>query len=71
MRFQTFGDKNKKAVLLIHTLFTSADFFAPITQLLVSSFLPRSIEIAGEKWYTVCQYHFWRGRHGGVARGVV
>lgn len=49
MRFQTFGDKNKKAVLLIHTLFTSADFFAPITQLLASSFLPRSIEIAGEK----------------------
>ncbi len=34
MRFQTFGSKNNKAVLLIHTLFTSADFFAPVTQLL-------------------------------------
>ena len=36
MKFQTFGDKNNKAVLLIHTLFTSADFFAPITQLLAN-----------------------------------
>ena len=38
MRFQTFGDKNNKAVLLIHTLFTSADFFAPITQLLANDY---------------------------------
>lgn len=38
MRFQTFGNKNNKAVLLIHTLFTSADFFAPITQLLANDY---------------------------------
>ncbi len=34
MIFKTFGDKNNKAVLLIHTLFTSADFFAPVAELL-------------------------------------
>ena len=38
MRFQTFGNKNNKAVLLIHTLFTSADFFAPITQFLAKGY---------------------------------
>ena len=38
MRFQTFGDKNNKAVLLIHTLFTSADFFAPIMPLLANDY---------------------------------
>ncbi|MDE6605133.1 MAG: alpha/beta hydrolase [Clostridia bacterium] len=38
MRIQTFGNKNNKAVLLIHTLFTSADFFAPITQLLANDY---------------------------------
>ena len=38
MRFQTFGNKNNKAVLLIHTLFTSADFFEPITQLLANEY---------------------------------
>ncbi len=38
MIFQTFGNKNNKAVLLIHTLFTSADFFAPITQLLANDY---------------------------------
>lgn len=38
MRFQTFGDKNNDAVLLIHTLFTSADFFAPITQFLANDY---------------------------------
>ena len=36
MKFQTFGNKNNKAVLLIHTLFTSADFFEPITQFLAN-----------------------------------
>ncbi|MDE5547258.1 MAG: alpha/beta hydrolase, partial [Anaeroplasmataceae bacterium] len=34
MIFQTYGDKNNKAVLLIHTLFTSVDFFAPIIEFL-------------------------------------
>ena len=38
MKFQTFGNKNNKAVLLIHTLFTSSDFFAPITQFLTNDF---------------------------------
>ncbi|MDE7070729.1 MAG: alpha/beta hydrolase [Clostridia bacterium] len=38
MRVQTFGNKNNKAVLLIHTLFTSADFFAPIIQLLANDY---------------------------------
>lgn len=38
MRFQTFGDKYNKAVLLIHTLFTSADFFAPIMPLLANDY---------------------------------
>lgn len=38
MKFQTFGDKNNKAVLLVHTLFTSADFFTPITQLLAKDY---------------------------------
>lgn len=38
MLFQTFGSKNNKAVLLIHTLFTSADFFAPITQFLSNDY---------------------------------
>lgn len=38
MKFQTFGNKNNRAVLLIHTLFTSADFFAPITQLLANDY---------------------------------
>ena len=38
MRFQTYGDKNNRAVLLIHTLFTSADFFAPITPVLANDY---------------------------------
>lgn len=38
MRFQTFGSKNNKAVLLIHTLFTSADFFASITRFLANDY---------------------------------
>ena len=38
MRFHTFGEKSNKAVLLIHTLFTSADFFAPVTSLLASNY---------------------------------
>ena len=38
MRFQTFGDKNNRAILLIHTLFTSATFFEPITQLLANNY---------------------------------
>lgn len=38
MRFQMFGNKNNKAVLLFHTLFTSADFFAPITQFLAKDY---------------------------------
>lgn len=38
MIFHTYGNKNNKAVLLIHTLFTSAAFFAPITDLLAKEF---------------------------------
>ncbi len=38
MKFQTFGNKNNKVVLLIHTLFTSADFFAPITKILAKDY---------------------------------
>lgn len=38
MIFHTFGNKNNKAVLLIHTLFTSADFFAPIRELLAKDY---------------------------------
>ncbi|MDE6586480.1 MAG: alpha/beta fold hydrolase [Clostridia bacterium] len=38
MKFQTFGNKNNKAVLLIHTLFTSSDFFAPVTQFLAKDY---------------------------------
>ena len=38
MKFQTFGEKGNKAVLLIHTLFTGADFFAPVTPLLSGDF---------------------------------
>lgn len=38
MKFQTFGNKDNKAILLIHTLYTSADFFAPITQLLANDY---------------------------------
>lgn len=38
MKFQTFGDKHNKAVLLIHTLFTSAEFFAPITRMLSNDY---------------------------------
>lgn len=38
MIFNTYGDKSNKAVLLIHTLFTSAEFFAPITELLAKDY---------------------------------
>ena len=38
MRLQTCGNKNNIAVLLIHTLFTSAGFFAPITQFLAKDY---------------------------------
>ena len=38
MRFHTFGEKINKAVLLIYTLFTSADFFAPVTALLANDY---------------------------------
>ncbi len=38
MRFQTYGDKNNKTILLIHTLFTNADFFAPITPVLANDY---------------------------------
>lgn len=38
MKFQTFGNKSNKAILLIHTLFTSADFFAPISQQLAKDY---------------------------------
>lgn len=34
MKFETYGDKKNKAVLLIHTLYTSAKFFEPIKELL-------------------------------------
>lgn len=38
MIFDTYGDKRNKAVLLIHTLFTNADFFAPAVQLLAKDY---------------------------------
>ncbi|MDE7295660.1 MAG: alpha/beta hydrolase, partial [Clostridia bacterium] len=38
MIFHTFGNKNNKAILLIHTLFTSADFFAPIREFLAKDY---------------------------------
>ena len=47
MIFQTFGNKNNKAVLLIHTLFTSADFFAPITQFLANDYFVIAPTLSG------------------------
>ncbi|MDE6617727.1 MAG: alpha/beta hydrolase [Clostridiales bacterium] len=47
MKFRTFGDKNNKAVLFIHTLFTSADFFAPITQLLANDYFVITPTLSG------------------------
>ncbi|MDE6441123.1 MAG: alpha/beta hydrolase [Clostridia bacterium] len=47
MLFKTFGDKNNKAVLLIHTLFTSADFFAPVTELLAKYFFVITPTLSG------------------------
>lgn len=38
MIFKTFGDKNKQAILLIHTLFTDADFFAPAVNVLAKDY---------------------------------
>ena len=47
MKFQTFGDKNNKAVLLIHTLFTSADFFAPVTHILSNDYFVITPTLSG------------------------
>lgn len=47
MKFQTFGDKNNKAVLLIHTLFTSADFFVPITHILANDYFVITPTLSG------------------------
>ena len=47
MRFQTFGNKNNKAILLIHTLFTSADFFASVTQLLANDYFVIAPTLSG------------------------
>ncbi len=38
MIFETYGNKNNKAILLIHTLFTSAAFFAPLKDLLAENY---------------------------------
>lgn len=47
MIFKTFGNKNNKAVLLIHTLFTSADFFAPVTDLLAQDYFVITPTLSG------------------------
>ena len=47
MIFNTFGDKNNKAVLLIHTLFTSADFFTPIRDLLAKEYFVITPTLSG------------------------
>ena len=47
MVFHTFGDKNNKAVLLIHTLFTSADFFAPIRDFLAKDYFGITPTLSG------------------------
>ena len=47
MIFKTFGNKHNKAVLLIHTLFTSADFFAPVTDLLAKDYFVITPTLSG------------------------
>ncbi len=47
MIFNTYGDKNNKAVLLIHTLFTSADFFIPIRDLLAKDYFVITPTLSG------------------------
>lgn len=47
MEFYTYGNPNNKAIILIHTLFTSADFFAPITQMLSESFFVITPTLSG------------------------
>ena len=47
MIFNTFGDKNNKAVLLVHTLFTSAEFFATIRDLLAKKYFVITPTLSG------------------------
>ncbi len=47
MKFYTFGSKNNKAVLLIHTLFTNAEFFSPITDLLAEKYFVITVTLSG------------------------
>ncbi len=47
MKFYTFGSPNNKAVLLIHTLFTDANFFAPVTDLLAEKYFVITVTLSG------------------------
>ncbi len=47
MKFFTYGNKDNKAVLLIHTLFTDANFFAPITDLLAEKYFVIAVTLSG------------------------
>ncbi len=47
MKFYTFGSSNNKAILLIHTLFTNANFFAPITDILAKKFYVIAVTLSG------------------------
>ena len=53
MIFNTFGNKNNKAILLIHTLFTSADFFSPIIDLLAKNYFVITPTLTGHHEDTV------------------
>ncbi len=47
MIFNTYGNKNNKAVLLIHTLFTNADFFSPIRDFLAHDYFVITPTLSG------------------------
>ena len=47
MIFNTYGDKNNKAVLLIHTLFTSENFFAPVKDLIAKDYFVITPTLSG------------------------
>ncbi|HBD06158.1 MAG TPA: hypothetical protein DCY93_01960 [Firmicutes bacterium] len=47
MKFYTFGSPNNKAILLIHTLFTDANFFEPITDILAEKYFVITVTLSG------------------------
>ncbi len=47
MKFNIFGNPENKAVLLIHTLFTDASFFAPVTDILAEKYFVITVTLSG------------------------